>query len=332
MSNGWEQHLLPSRLNHLLVSDADGDAGQLVEFVSRLATPSHAEVTLCCQPTKTARRFEGLSKGFPAADALRDKGLTVHVEPAITSEMERILLIDRSRSVDLIVMKECETIENADWYRANSIKVARRTQRPVIACGPFSSQRPISADSGLIVAAVSMRESSHQIAHASGQLGKLMGKPLTILHVEDISHEFSKSDSLSGVECECQLLGNWVCAQDVATTAKVAYGPVGETITRFATQEGAELIVMGLDMEEKGQELQRSDVLRRFVLMAAPCPVLFLPTFHRSKDLFDANTEAYSGKSQTVEGVEASPSSATTKGPEVRSTMAPAYGVSEFGV
>ena len=84
LSNGWEQHLLPSRLNHLLVSDADGDAGQLVEFVSRLATPSHAEVTLCCQPTKTARRFEGLSKGFPAADALRDKGLTVHVEPAIT--------------------------------------------------------------------------------------------------------------------------------------------------------------------------------------------------------------------------------------------------------
>ena len=136
-----------------------------------------------------------------------------------------------------------------------------------------------------------------------------MGKPLTILHVEDISHEFSKSDSLSGVECECQLLGNWVCAQDVATTAKVAYGPVGESITRFATQEGAELIVMGLEMEEKGQELQRSDVLRRFVLMAAPCPVLFLPTFHRSKCLCDANTEAYSGKSQTVEGVEASPSS-----------------------
>ena len=304
LSNLWEQHILPSHLNHILVSDADGDAGELVELVSKLATPSHAEVTLCCQPTKTGRGSEGLSKGFTAADALRDKGLTVHVEPAITSEMERILLIDRSRSVDLIVIKECETIENADWYRASSIKVARRTQRPVIACGPFSSQRPVSAESGLIVAAVSMSTSSHQIAHASGQLGKLLNKPLTILHVVDVSHEFSRPNNLSGVECECQLLGNWASAQDVATTAKVAYGPVGEVITRFATQDDAELIVMGLDMDEVGQELQRSDELRRFVLMAAPCPVLFLPTLHNSKDRFDVNTEASSSKGQTVEGVE----------------------------
>ena len=294
LSNLWEKHVLPSHLNHVLVSDADGDARELVELVSKLATPSHAEVTLCCRPTKTGRGSEGLSKGFPSADALRDKGLTVHVEPAITSEMERILLIDRSRSVDLIVMKECETIENADWYRANSIKVARRTERPVIAYGPFSSQRPVSADSGFIVAAVSMRESSHQIAQASGQLGKLMGQPLTILHVVDVSQEFSKPDSLSGVERECQLLGNWVSAQEIATTAKVAYGPLGETLTRFATQEGAELIVMGLDMEEKGQELQRSDVLRRFVLMAAPCPVLFLPTLHDSKVRVDSSMEDHS--------------------------------------
>ena len=102
-----------------------------------------------------------------------------------------------------------------------------------------------------------------------------MGKPLTILHVEDISHESPSRIAFRVSNANASCSGNWVCAQDVATTAKVAYGPVGETITRFATQEGAELIVMGLDMEEKDQELQRSDVLRRFVLMAAPCPVSF---------------------------------------------------------
>jgi hypothetical protein len=284
LSDVWEQHVLPSQLNHVLVSDADGDAGELIDLATRIATPSLAEVTLCCQPVKTVcETYEKRSKGFPTADALREKSLTVHIEPAIASEMQRILLVDRSRSVDLIIMREHETIENANWYGASSIDVARKTERPVIACGPLFSQIQTGVRTGPVLAAVSTGESSHQIVDASGHLGKLMGRPLMILHAVDISHEFSRPDNLTSVECECQLLGNWIGTQNVATAVKVAYGPVSEVITRFAAQVGAELIVMGIDLEEDGLELQRSDVLRRFVLMAAKCPVLLLPTFHGHK-------------------------------------------------
>jgi hypothetical protein len=52
LSNLWEQHVLPSHLSHIVVSDADGDAGEMAELVSNLATPSLAEVTLCCKPTR----------------------------------------------------------------------------------------------------------------------------------------------------------------------------------------------------------------------------------------------------------------------------------------
>ena len=180
-------------------------------------------------------------------------------------------------------MRERETIENANWYGASSIDVARKTERPVIACGPLFSQMQTAVRSGPVLAAVSTGESSHQIVDASGHLGKLMGRPLMILHAVDISHEFSSPDNLSGVECECQSLGNWIGTRNVATTAKVAYGPAGEVITRFAAQVGAELIVMGVDLEEEGLELQRSDALRRFVLTAAPCAVLLLPTFRGHK-------------------------------------------------
>jgi nucleotide-binding universal stress UspA family protein len=256
------------------------------------------------QTHKTVNGCGAIAKVFPVADALRNQGLAVHIEPAIISEMETILLIDRSRSIDLIVMKECETIENADWHRANSIKVARTTQRPVIAWGPFSSQRSTGSNPGPILAAVSMRESSHQLARAAGQIGRLIGRRLTILHVVDVSHEFSRPDNLAGVECECLLLANCMSAQDVATTVKVEYGPVREAITRFASQEGAELIVMGIDMDEEGREMQQADVLRRCVLMAAPCPVLFLPTFHASRLPHEVLAGDHSTKAKSAERVD----------------------------
>lgn len=311
LSDLWEQHVLPSRLNHVLVSDADGDASELADLAARIATPSLAEITLCCPPIKATCQPSGRrSKRFPTADTLRNRGLTVHVEPAIASEMQQILLVDRSRSVDLIIMREHETVENANWYGASSIDIARRTQRPVIACGPFFSPAQAGVRSGPVLAAVSMGESSHQIVHASGHVGKLIERPLMILHAVDIAHEPSRPDSLAGVECECQLLGNWIGAQNLATTAKVAYGPVGEAITRFATQVGAELIVMGIDLEEEGRELQHSDVLRRFVLMAAACAVLFLPTFHGHKKRFVVHADHRDNERQIVKTATVSPSRA----------------------
>ena len=38
LSDLWEQHVLPSQLNHVLVSDADGDAGELIDLATSIAT------------------------------------------------------------------------------------------------------------------------------------------------------------------------------------------------------------------------------------------------------------------------------------------------------
>lgn len=281
LSKVWQHHVIPAKINHVLVSDAESDGSTLADLALSVAGPSHAEVTLCCHRPNP---HEPRNPAQVAAALLREKGLTVFVEPASTSELNGILLVDASRSIDLIIIREHESIPAADWHSATSIKVARRMERPVIACGPFFAQNAQSRSvRGPVIATVSMRESSHQVVHAAGTIGGIVGAPVTILHSVDIAHEFSRPDSLIGVDCECQLLGNWLSTGQIAVSSKILCGPIAETVTRFAAAANASLIVVGIDLEEEGREAQRSDTLRRNLLMSAPCPVLFVPTFH-SKD------------------------------------------------
>jgi hypothetical protein len=213
-------------------------------------------------------------------------GLIVFDQPAIGSQIQQILFVDRSRSIDLMLMKEARPqLESVGWRPSDAIRVARVTQRPVIAFGPLAfGPRGKTTGQGGVVAAVSMGESSHQIVHASKIMGDLLKQPLTVLHTVDLAHEFSRPDNFAGVECGCQQLGDWISHSGVAVSAKVSYGPVGEALPRFATLSSASLIVIGLDIEEEGKEAQHSDALRQLILSAAPCPVLLLPTFHAGRD------------------------------------------------
>ena len=41
----WAQHVLPTHLNHVLVSDAGGNGIELADLALRIAAPSAAKVT-----------------------------------------------------------------------------------------------------------------------------------------------------------------------------------------------------------------------------------------------------------------------------------------------
>jgi hypothetical protein len=285
LEESHEQHVLPSHLQHILVSDGDGDGQTLVDFAAKIAVPTLAEVTLCCR-ADNAPHTERSSPSISSAAVLRAMGLTVFEQPAVGSQIQQILLADRSRSIDLMVMTEgSPQLESVCWRPSDSIRVARVMQRPVIAFGPLAfGPRGKTTSQGCVVAAVSMGESSHQIVHASKLMGDLLKQPLTVLHAVDLAHEFSRPDNLASVECGCRLLGDWISRTGAAVSAKISYGPVGEALPRFATFSSASLIVIGLDMEEEGKEAQHSDALRQLILSTAPCPVLLLPTFHAGRD------------------------------------------------
>lgn len=277
----WHQHVIPTCIGHVLVSGIDGRGSELIDVASRVALPGFTAVTLCCRPHGDGSGTS-VAECQKTAAALRKRGVLVFLEPGVNGDLQDIVRIDGSRSIDLIVLREHESFEDTDWHGAASLRIVRRLHRPVIACGPFSSQNQSSdRKRGPVLAAVSMRESSQQVVHSAGRIGKLIAAPLTVLHAVDIAHEASRPDSLAGVDCEIQLLGNWVSAFEVAATSKIAYGPVTEAITRFAAKANASLIVMGVDLDEKDREAERSDTLRRAVLMGAPCPVLFVPTIHK---------------------------------------------------
>jgi hypothetical protein len=270
----------------------------LLDLASRIAGHDLAEVTLCWGPSH--QRSEATESVREAsANLLRDKGLTVFVDPTCACELRNILLVDASRSIDLIIMREHEELETANRNTSASVQVVRRLQRPVIACGPFFMQNQgANKSQGPILAAVSMRESSEQISDAAGRMGKLIGTSPMIIHVVDVEHTPSRPDSWTGIDCDCQMLGNWISKHEASATAKLTYGPIAETLTRFATQVNASMIVMGVDLAEEGSSAQHSDTLRRNVLMAAPCPVLFVPTFHSATQAAVNSFEETSAREQ----------------------------------
>jgi hypothetical protein len=301
LEESHEQHVLPRHLQHILVSDGEGDGAELVDFAARIAVPTLAEVTLCCHADK-APHIEHSSSLLSSATVLRAMGITVFDQPAIGSQIQQILLLDRSRSIDLMIMKEARPqLESAAWRPSDAIRAARLTQRPVIAFGPLAfGPRGKATGHGVVVAAVSMGESSHQIVHASKIMGDLLRQPLTVMHAVDLAHEFSRPDNLASVECGCQLLADWISRTGVTVSAKVSYGPVGETLPRFATLSLASLIVIGLDMEEEGKEAQHSDALRQLILSTAPCPVLLLPTVHAGRNQLQHKTVSRPLKARLV--------------------------------
>lgn len=276
LSNVWQQHVIPAHINHVLVSHSDAEGMELAKLALRIAAPSAAEVTLC--PSSAQAEADP----HAAMAFLRKQGLTTFVEPVTApSALQTILRVDESRSVDLIIMRE-----HASSTTPSATQVARRVQRPVIACGPSFTQNQVTGTlPGPVLAATSMRESSRQVAHAAARLGMLVKAPLVIVHAVDIEHQLSRPDSLTGIDYQCHMLANWISSQGTAATAKIAWGPVAEEITRLAARANACLIVMGLDLAEEGSEAARSDGLRRNILLDAPCPVLLVPTFHAAGNI-----------------------------------------------
>jgi hypothetical protein len=174
LAESHEQHVLPSHLQHILVSDGEGDGAALVDFAGKIALPTLAEVTLCCHADKAPHTGK-FSPSLSSAAVLRAMGLTVFDQPATGSQIQQILLVDRTRSIDLMVMKEPRLqLESVGWRPSDSLRVNRVTQRPVIAFGPLAFEpRAKTAGKGCVVAAVSMGKSSHQIVQASKNHGRL---------------------------------------------------------------------------------------------------------------------------------------------------------------
>ena len=276
----WQDSVVPTHVAHVLISDVDTDSLALTNLAARIAIPNLSQVTVCCRSGQTNGK-EAKDSDPASVRVLRDKGLTVWVERSTSSELDNILAIDRQQSIDLILVREHGSAEPATGHSVRSVQMARQFQRPVIACGPLCMHNNDRACQGPVLAAVPMHDSKKQIVHASGAIGALLHVPLTILHAADIEHEFSRPDNLAGVACECQLLVDWMTERGMSTVAEVACGPVVDVVTRFAEKMNASLIVLGVDLEERDREAVTSDNLRKHILMAAPCPILFVPTFRQ---------------------------------------------------
>jgi nucleotide-binding universal stress UspA family protein len=293
------QPLAPAGLRKLVVcfSSCD-DWSAVIAMAGKLALPENAAVHICYKDLTNLYAISGtrltgqeyrvppgsLPSSLQAVRALRDMGLNVELTdlPALRGESRKKL--SSNREADLIVMTTAFNSSIAPCSKNLASRAVRLLEKPILFVR--ADHRPGAPQSytGPAVAAVSLSERSMPVVQYAARCAETLGSALTVVHVVDSLHDFSRPDNLMSLACACETLGKSVAHPHLQTHSRLTHGTVADVLTHTDLIGDAPFVALGVDLSETETEATDSDALREMVVRNAPCPVLLVP----SKELYPA--------------------------------------------
>ena len=284
--------LAPAGLTKLAICFSSLDDWKaLVLMAGRLALPANAAVRVCykdltipCDRRKVQFEhdyrvpIDSLPRSLDAAQALRDMGLNVELTdfPALRRESRQKL--SSNREADLILMTTAFSASIALCSQDLASGAVRLLRKPIFFLRADQRSASTQNQTGPAVAAVSLSERSMPVVQHAAQYAETLGVSLTVVHIVDSLHDFSRPDNLMSLMCACETLGKSVAQPGLRTYPRLTYGTVADVLTKADFIGNASFVALGVDLSEGQSDAMESDALRDTVVQNAPCPVLLIPT------------------------------------------------------
>jgi hypothetical protein len=284
--------LAPAGLRKLAICFSSLDDWKtLVLMAGRLALPSNAAVQVCYKDlttlTATGGTFSGHEYRIPfdsippsgdAAQALRDMELNVELIdfPALRWESRQKLL--SHREADLILMTTAFSASIALCSQDLASGAVRLLGKPIFFLRADQRSASTQNQTGPAVAAVSLSERSMPVVQHAARYAETLGVSLTVLHIVDSLHDFSRPDNLMSLMCACETLGKSVTQPGLRISPRLTYGTVADVLTKADFIGNGSFVALGVNLSEGHNDAMESDTLRDTIVQNAPCPVLLIPT------------------------------------------------------
>lgn len=281
-------------LQKLLVCFSSSDDWRvLVSMAGKLAIPGNAAVHVCYKDLDNQPRSDGTTFSsswhrrpfdFPASSlramqALRDLGLNVEFTNLPVLRRETRHKISSDREANLIVMSTAFSRSIALCSHAFTSQAVRLVRKPILFLQADRQPSAIMQNrTGPVVAAVSLSERSIPVVQHAAQYAETLGSSLTVVHVIDSLHNFSRPDNLMSLMCACETLGKAVAQPGLRVYPRLTYGTVADVLTKADFIGSAPFVALGVDLSEGQSDAMESDAMRDTIVQNAPCPVLLIPT------------------------------------------------------
>ena len=283
----------PAGLQSLLVCFSSSDDWRaLITMTGKLALPGNAAVHVCYKdltnlyPIGGAKvggqeyrvPFDSLPSSLHAAKALRAMGLSVEFTelPALRRESRQQL--SSHREADLIVMTTTFSASIALCSQALASRAVRLLRKPILFLRADQGPAATRDHAGPAVAAVSLSERSPEVVQRAAEYAESLGSSLTVVHIVDSLHDFSRPDNLMSLMCACETLGKSVARSGLPTSPRLVHGTIADVLTNADFISDASFVALGVDMSEGPGDAAESDGLRETIVRNASCPVLLIPT------------------------------------------------------
>jgi hypothetical protein len=290
------QLLVSAGLKRLLVCFSSSDDWRaLVAMAGRLALPGNAAVHVCYKDLTNLYAlsetrvngqeyrvpFDSLPSSLHAAKALRAMGLSVEFTDLPALRRESCQKLSSHREADLIVMTTAFSASIALCSQALASRAVRLLRKPILFLRADQGSAATQDHTGPAVAAVSLSERSSPVVQHAAKYAETLGSSLTVLHVVDSLHDFSRPDNLMSLMCACETLGKSVAQSGLPTYPRLTHGTVADVLTKADFISNASFVALGVDLSEGRTDAAESDALRETVVRNAPCPILLIPTNER---------------------------------------------------
>jgi hypothetical protein len=280
-------------LQRLLVCFTSSDDWRaLVTIAGKLALPGKTTVRICYKDLTNlyatgGTKFSGQEYRVPlgshpsslhAAKALREIGLNVEFTDLPALRQENGHKPSPSQDADLIVMTTAFNRSIALGSQDLAPRAVRLLGKPILLLR--ADQIPSGAmqsQTGPAVAAVSLSERSIQVVQLAAQYAEALKSSLTVVHIVDRCHDFSRPDNLMSLMCACEILGKSVAQPTIRTFSRLTYGAVADVLTQSDFLNDASFLALGVDLQESQSDAAESDALQETIVRNAPCPVLLVP-------------------------------------------------------
>lgn len=269
-----------AELRTLLVCFSSSDDWQaLVIMIGKLALPTNAAVHVCYKDLTNLNPIGGTRfSSLHAANALRAMGLSVELTdlPALRGESRQKL--SSHREADVIVMTTSFSASIALCSQALASQAVRLLRKPILFLRADQGSEATQDHTGPAVAAVSLSERSSPVVQHAAKYAETLGSSLTVVHVVDSLHDFSRPDNLMSLMCACEILGKSVARSGLRTYSQLTHGTIADVLTKADFISDASFVALGVDLSEGPTDAAESDALRETIVRNAPCPVLLIPT------------------------------------------------------
>jgi hypothetical protein len=282
----------PGKLLVCFTSSDDWRA--LVTIVGKLALSENADVQVCYKDLTNLDAISGTkcngkehrvplgpaSSSLHAAKALREMGFNVASIDLPALRQENGQKLSSYRDADVIVMTTAFNRSIAPGIQDQASRAVRLLGKPVLLLRADEiSSGAAQSHSGPAVAAVSLSERSVQVVQLAARYAETLESSLTVVHIVDSRHDFSRPDNLMSLMGACEILGRSVAQSTIQTYSQLTYGTVAGILTQSDFLNNASFLALGVDLHESQSDAAESDVLQETIVQNAPCPVLLVPEY-----------------------------------------------------